>query len=369
MSEQFKSSIASPLFSFDREGFVTSIAGPTNARYVPCTDAARHLYNKVFSVFDELGLEYFVFAGALVGYVRNKRLPPWLDDMDVILFEEHIRFFEDTVVPELTSMGFNCRPVSKSFAGGGFHILGLQQSANRQDKIPVSKEQLVSVPWFQVDVFFSKVDQNGFVKNLSGWGLYHRRKVQFNWFRKPQRVEMEGLIFSTISCIEDDVREEYGDVCNELVIKTHGVTFLSAAHMEWEAFEAEFERLLNALCSNLPPSISVRQAEFEAFTPREKSFLDVDIKSTFDDICGEILKTRASMINLQSENHIFWVMDLKRLFPKLIIKVAVSDFRELARAVHLSDFIDGCCFSSEKVSEQYQKMLANFKKYNSRITA
>jgi hypothetical protein len=363
MIEQLKSSIASPLFSFDREGFVTSIAGPTNARYVPCTDAAKHLYNKIFSVFDELGLEYFVFAGALVGYVRNKKLPPWLDDMDVILFEDSIQLFEDKVVPELAGMGFNCRPVAKSLAGAGFHILGLQQSANRQDKIAACKDRRVSIPWFQVDIFYSKVDQDGLVKNLSGWGLYHKRQVQFDWFKNPQRVEMDGVRFPTISNVEDDVMEEYGDVCNELVVKTHGTTFLSAAHIEWAVFEAEFDKLSNMLCSSLPPSVD--RVSFEEFVPQEGFVLEVSPTATFDDICAEIVRTRAGAVKLKSGDHIFWTMDLKRLFPEVVIEVAVSNVRELARSVHLSDFIDSYCFPSNEMSLQHEKMLANFRKYNS----
>ena len=84
----FEDSIVAPLIDFRQLGYKTSVAGYSHVKHVQFTDIHRHLYEKVFKLFDNLGLNYFVFAGALVGYVRNGELPPWMDDMDVMIFEE-----------------------------------------------------------------------------------------------------------------------------------------------------------------------------------------------------------------------------------------------------------------------------------------
>ena len=49
-------------------------------------------FTQIFKIFDSLGLKYYVFAGALVGFVRDGMLPPWLDDMDIMVFKEHKNF-------------------------------------------------------------------------------------------------------------------------------------------------------------------------------------------------------------------------------------------------------------------------------------
>lgn len=213
-SQDLKYSIIAPLFDLQEPGYFTCISGYSNARFVPFTDAARHVYQQFFAILSSFGLEYYVFAGTLVGYVRNKRVPPWMDDIDIMIFEKDVPLFEEKVAPMMLECGFNCRPVNEQkHPGGGFHLLALQQqSGRRKDTIRFSADKNISVPWAQCDVFFSRVDKDNVVRNYSNWGLYHKKDIPVEWVMPPQTIEMNGMTFPTFANIESDILQEYGDV-------------------------------------------------------------------------------------------------------------------------------------------------------------
>jgi hypothetical protein len=53
-----------------------------------------HIYAKIFfKVLDNFKLDYYTFAGTSIGYIRNKQNIPWVDDYDIIIFEEEIEYF------------------------------------------------------------------------------------------------------------------------------------------------------------------------------------------------------------------------------------------------------------------------------------
>ena len=97
--------LATPLFDCSLPSIRTSIAGISNAKYEQLTDGSKEIYKQVLRIFERHKLEYFLFAGAIVGYVRNGRMPPWNDDLDVIIFEDQIKLFETVVLPLLRDCG------------------------------------------------------------------------------------------------------------------------------------------------------------------------------------------------------------------------------------------------------------------------
>lgn len=67
--------LATPLFDCSLPSIRTSIAGISNAKYEQLTDGSKEIYKQVLRIFERHKLEYFLFAGAIVGYVRNGRMP------------------------------------------------------------------------------------------------------------------------------------------------------------------------------------------------------------------------------------------------------------------------------------------------------
>ena len=352
----FETSIVGPLFDLDKPGYFTSAAGYTNARYVPFTDAAKHIYAQIFGILDHFEIEYYVFAGTLVGYVRNGCMPAWMDDIDIMIFEKDIPVFEEKVAPHMLACGFNCRIVGKHHVGGGYHIIALQQDANRNSTIPFSREIQVSVPWAQFDIFFSSVDEQNCIRNLKGWGLYHRKDVPFDWVSPPQEVKMNGMTFTTFANIEDDVRQEYGDVCNELVVKTHNKTFLSAGYMKWDIFDQEFNSFVRAAVSPLTPSLT--EVDYLAYVPVDGRKCTPSDNAGFDEIMQRIIGENASAVHLAGVDQIFWVIDVKRLAPDIRLTVEVTSLVAAKRAAHLRQFIDEAIIPGSGLAAEYDAMIA-----------
>ena len=354
-----EASIAAPLFDLKRLGYKTSVAGYSHVKHVQFTDIHRLLYEKVFKLFDNLGLNYFVFAGALVGYVRNRELPPWMDDMDVMIFEEDIEDFENRIVPILKDCGLACRPVSKKFEGAGYHILGLQVG-NRDTALAFSHDQALTIPWFQIDIFYSKkVDQ--LAKNCSGWGLYHNKSVFLDWIFPGQRVSMNEIEFPTFSQIEKDVEAEYGDVNNNIIVKTHGKTYLQASDYDFNRFIQAYREILVQTSTLLPPGVNRR--DLSAYTGASKKPVTVAGNLTFEQIIQSVVEADTSNLILISGNHILWCMDLKRLFPRLRIKVTLRTVRDLKNAILLADFIDQVKSPDTSKVQEYETCLENWKRY------
>lgn len=348
-------SIAAPLFDLTSQGYFTSIAGYTNARYVPFTDAAKHIYSQIFSILDHFGIEYFVFAGTLVGYVRNGRMPPWMDDIDIMIFGENISLFEEKVAPYMLACGFNCKPAANRLNGGGYHILALQQGVKRSESTPFSSTQNVCVPWAQFDVFFSTVDENNIIRNLKGWGLYHRKDVPLEWVTPPKKIQMDGMQFTTFSNIESDVMQEYGDVRNELVVKTHDTVFLRAPNISWDVFDREFNNLVESTTSKLTPSLS--KETYEEYTTIAGNTCTPCATASFDEIISQIVICQATALFLEGDEQIYWVMDIKRLFPEIYISVHFHTIHAAKRAAHLREFIDDAKASDLDLKEKYNQII------------
>jgi len=356
----FEDSIVAPLIDFRGLGYKTSVAGYSHVKHVQFTDIHRHLYEKVFKLFDNLGLNYFVFAGALVGYVRNGELPPWMDDMDVMIFEEDIEDFENRIVPILKDCGLACRPVSKKFEGAGYHILGLQVGKTRDTALAFSQDQTLTIPWFQVDIFYStKVDQ--LAKNRSGWGLYHNKAVSLDWIFPGQRISMNGIEFPTFSQIEKDVEAEYGDVSNNIIIKTHGKTFLQASGYDFNRFIQTYREILIQTSTLLPPGVS--RHDLSAYSGASKKPVVAAGDQTFEQIIQAVVQSDSSVLVLKSGSHIFWCMDLKRIFPGLRVKVTLKTVRDVKNAILLSDFIDEVKSPDASKVQEYESCLATLNRY------
>ena len=349
-------SLAAPLFDFSKPAVRTDAAGYTHAKYAQYTKVSQHVYSQILKVFQKFDLQYYLFAGSSLGYVRNGKMQPWVDDLDIILFEEHIEYFETTVLPFLKSCGFNCfAPVH--FAKGGYHVLALQQGPQRTLTIPFSDTLEVSVPWVQVDVFFTTVDGQGFLRNPSEWGLYHQKDVPLDWVVPGQEVTFEGWQTRLFSRWEEDVLHEYGDVLNHVLVATHGRVFMDCPKTSWADFEVSFDQVIRESTTEYPPCCNAQMIrEFQAVPGCVHV---TGMGQSFDGIVSKILVERASGLHLSDGDQIYWVMDLKRLFPSIRIDVDITNEKELYRAAQLRAFIDEVNCPDATLRALYQTCIAH----------
>ena len=340
-----KEFILKRLYHNNEPGYFTSIAGPTNAKYQSCTNLHLHIYENIFYLLNFYKIRYFVFAGALVGYVRNKSFPKWMEDMDIMIFEEDQQIFETLLVPILQSIGLTVmRPANPGASYGGFHILGLNNQSEGKSRFSVPNifyedGQLIKFPRLQIDVFFSKT-VFGLVKNNAGWGLYNKKMVKESWVKPSKQIKISNLDIPSFNNPYRDVQEEYGDVMNNIVVSNHGTNYLRVENMSWSTFEQIIEDYENNL--NFYPN-GISKQKIESF--EHLNTLTISENISFCKICNSIIEGNIGTLNLEIRESIFWCMDLKRLFSNLKIRVEISDILTLNLAIIFDKFIDEVKFS------------------------
>lgn len=340
------------LFLPGERGIFTCAAGYSHARYDQYTDMSQHIHGQMLQILDVCGVEYFLFAGSMVGYVRNRKMPYWMDDLDIIILEDNVRRFEDEALPVLRETGFNCF-APKPFPGGGYHLLSMQQGGNRSLKIPLSESKTVSVPWAQIDAFYTVVDNDGFIRNPAKWGLYHVKNVPIDWVRPGRIVEFGDLRVRAFSKLEADIRKEYGDVFNEIVIHSHSETFLRSHGVPWEDFEAQFLRFIETTSSPFPAGVAGEQVS--DYAPDAGCTYTSGENESFSSICAGVIREGAGCVALRNGDQTFWVMDLKRLFPALKINATADTGLQAQRAAHLRRFVDAVRFTSGEAEAEHEK--------------
>lgn len=345
---------AADLFKKNTTGFYTHICGYTHALYEQHTFCSSLVQRKILKIIDNCRIPYFLFAGSMVGYIRNKRMPPWMDDLDIMILEENVENFWNIAAPELIECGFTCRKVDQPFSEGGAHILGLQMGNDRHQKLPLATGIEKSVPWTQVDVFFSKIDKDGFVKNLAGWGLYHRKDVRSSWVLPGTTVEIEGQTFPVFSDYESDIFHEYGDVLNNIVVQTHDQVFLRKSHMNWKDFENHRLHYLNSTLRPLPIEVPIESYQRYHGHP-DRSFSSEESMS-FAEILAGILASSATRVLLTNEVQLLFCPDIKRLFPDIHLEVSISSMRFVRHAAHLAYSFDVAQFATQDLKEQHAKI-------------
>lgn len=267
----------------------------------------------LFSILKEVGLEYFVFAGTSVGYIRNQRNIPWVDDYDIIVFEEHIEFFESTVTNLLRQYGFIVFAQNQErFRGGGYYIL----SAFGQC-------------CFQCDVFYTKTLPCGRIRNMGNWGRYNGFAVTEDMVRpKRELVIDDDLELPFFHQLEKDVCLEYGDVFNNCTFHiNHGPAF---------TVHAPFQRVYDAFRKIQKKVETNTRRRFAHHT--YQSHLTLDDASAFFQPCttdsslfnrslyflDHIAKHQVKRLYLLDQAFLWYCVDAKQFFPNLHIECILT---------------------------------------------
>lgn len=342
----------SNLFNQNLPCYKTIIAGYSNALHPQCTNVAKFLYQKVFSMLRQHGIDYFCFAGALVGYVRNKSLPPWLDDMDIMIFEKDFDAFESKLVPAFRACGFECSPKLMLKGDGqkaGYQLRGLFSRSGKRANNQIIQYDVdcpVEVPRFQVDFFFSKV-VDSVVQNINGWGLYHKKKIKSCWVFPGQSIVMDGIEMTSFVDIDSDVRHEYGDVIGNVVVQSHTNILSKFSVASYDSFDHLYRRFIQGMEVLYP--LGLEMHDFDSWVPNESRCVRFEAES-FVVMVKSILDSLAAKVEL-SQDALLWAKDLKILFPGLHICAVLSSRYDVQRAVLLSDSVD----SIEAVALRHRK--------------
>ena len=168
-----------------------------------------------FTIIDAIKVEYYVFAGSSIGLLRNGKSIPWVDDYDIIIFEKDMKKI-DTILATCEKNLFRIKKIE----------LGPINQANRLSGYSIASPRYrineCKTSFFHVDIFISRIE-NGYIRNINEWGLYHRKNVPINYVRPQRYLDFDNLKLPFFQQFDKDIALEYGDVINNSIIHiSHG---------------------------------------------------------------------------------------------------------------------------------------------------
>lgn len=293
-------------------------------RYLPCCGlfpAKINTYNEFindkakvyFEIFKKHNIEFYLFAGSAIGLVRGGKNIPWIDDFDIIIFEDAIEKFEKDIVPELKLNDFNIVPVGGEFKGAGYYTLSFD---NKYQTDMIGKRS-----FFQCDVFFSKIDKDGYVRNVSGWGLYDKKDVPVKYVRPACCYHFEGMYLPFFHKSVEDVELEYGDVHNLCIIPIeHGGGGSIKIEGPWKDTHAKFYELKDQALKN-----SWKYINIQDYDGSEELVLDDDFEGlSILDLLKYLSEHNIGKVTITCEKYVRYTCSMRFFFPDINIVFVVS---------------------------------------------
>jgi hypothetical protein len=200
-----------------------------------------------FRILDAFNIPYALFAGSSIGLLRSGKTLPFVDDYDIIIFNNHVPLLSNAA-PVLNKHGFkmvqSVHPQTKQKTNGGCNIYSSAiQRFNNNDNCGDSEEGECGVKksYFQCDVFFSYFDSGGFLRNNASWGLYHGKNIHMKDVLPFQRRAFDGLSLPFFKNVASEVYKCYGDV-ERCIVESHNLN-VRAVYRSWKTVHTEFERI------------------------------------------------------------------------------------------------------------------------------
>ncbi len=309
-----------------------------------------HLYAKVFfNILDKLKLDYYVFAGTSIGYIRDKCNIPWVDDYDIIIFEDEFENFEKNVIPKLNDLGFWCFKPTFTDKTVGWHIL------SKFDQ-----------KCFQCDVFFTKINNDGIIKNCGEWGMYRIKNINIDIVKPKRYLTIEDdLTLPFFNDLYKDIEIEYGDVINECVFHIdHSPCYKIKEH--FLKVYKEFNNIKDIIINNLKIEFKNHNYETNKTLYNYNDYLKNPCKYNHIEnnihFLRYIKNNNIKNLYIFDEKLLIFIPDVKFYFPN--INVAFYMINEIeCKNVILLNYVDKLFFSKKETInsfvERYDLVLLN----------
>jgi glycerol-3-phosphate cytidylyltransferase len=303
-----------------------------------------HLHAQLcFKILDETKLDYYVFAGTSVGYIRNKENIPWVDDYDIIIFEDNIEYFENIIINKLEKYGFICYKFEEN---GGYKII-----SGNDWKI------------FSCDVFNTKVE-NGIIKNLNRWGLYGYKNIPIDYVKPKQYLTIDGdLTLPFFNNIKDDIDKEYGDVINTCKVHMNHNNVLTINENYTIVYKV-FNKIKNLIINNMKKRFENHKYETNLTLTNETN-LGLISKNKYDKhitVLEYIKNKNVKVLYLMDENYLIYCPDIKLYFPNIIINFYMTN-EILNKHLILLNYIDNIYCSTQNLIDSFNNYTLLFHYY------
>lgn len=263
-----------------------------------------------FNILNRKELDYYVFAGTSIGYLRNKRNIPWVDDYDIILFEKDIYKLENEILPLLIQNGFKYRKwLTDEGQEVGYLIFSEGIETNN------ASHGFYRKSFFQCDIFFTTVDNKNMIRNVAGRGLYTKKDIPYDYVFPPQKLMMEGIELPFFNKIEKDVEQEYGDIyktCCVHIGHQGGKKIYKPFNLAYKDFEVFIDVGKQNTLNYISPNKNYRY--------ENNIMLNDDVKSkNVFEMLRYINNNNVKKIYIMNERFLKFVISIKYFFPKIEI--------------------------------------------------
>ncbi len=325
---------------FDGVGVYTKASGYSHAKFNQSTELASSLNYQILETLTETGVDFIVFAGSLIGLVRDGRTHLWNDDLDVMIFKNAFDNFTNQAIPLLESRGFRVYPTTHwkpTQPFGGYAILGAAKADHSHYELRLDDSTSVKVPRAQVDVFFSRIDPQNRVRNVGVWGRYHKKAPPLNVILPSRHELFDGRSFATYRNPVEGVRYEYGNVQNFIDIYSHHKEFrrLTFVSPNWIYFRSRFEAALKRTTLPTLPGGPSHQTPVNVPGQHYRAADDEPLSS----MLANLSTHKYSSIVLSGAN-VLWAMDLVFWFPGLKVIFEPADLEESLLGTQLSGLLE-----------------------------
>lgn len=314
------------------------------------TDHIRVVSKIYFNILNKHKIQYAVFAGQSVGLCRNAKNIPWIDDYDMIIFAKDIDFFENTIISDLTSMGFVCSPYYSSVRKSGYHV--------QSQTVKEAKEH--KHKYFHIDIFYSDFVNDKLV-NIGDWGFYHK-KIPRDYVLPFQYKKIDDLVLPFFNRPDMEVKLTYGDIYIKCVIYTHAHNN-RITYDNWMKCYDDFNKIREKSIENTKKKIYINQSYTmqNILNLRDHKFTD-EI-----DLLKYISVNNIGYVYIFDVNHVkLFSASIKYYYPKVIITHITNNYNPNV-LLYLS-YIDKLCVKSQDILDKYKDKSFMFPTVNISLT-
>lgn len=303
-----------------------------------------------FKIMENSKVEYYVFAGSSIGLIRNGKSIPWVDDYDIIIFEKDMKKL-DMILTICEKNFFRIKKIELGPIINQKNRLSGYSIASPRYRINECKTS-----FFHVDIFISRVE-NGYVRNINEWGLYHRKNVPINYVKPQRYLDFDDLRLPFFHQFDKDIALEYGDVINNSIIHIcHGRQKVNL-NDNWVKCYDEFDNYQNDAINNTKKIILSNACNHSLNLLVDKKYNFLTDYGFDSDNYFLFMKYIADNIDLCSDRkiqifnliNVKYVYDIKFFFKNIKFEVNINSIKFLEDIRFFIDKIDAIIVSDKEM--------------------
>ncbi len=200
-------------------------------------DKAKNMYkllSDVTKLLDKFKIEYALCGGSLLGYMRNKSMIPWDDDLDLMIFDkDEINIKQKEFIKELNNLGYNFINQGNGYA---YHIIKENEKKYLRDT-----EINMSISEYVLDIH--PFDKNRKINNNDNSQLdifiFGKQRLKTKEVYSPTKYKARGSVdYFDLNEVYPLKKENFGNVMvnipnipNNYLRRMYGNNFMSYGYI------------------------------------------------------------------------------------------------------------------------------------------